>query len=229
MLLSSYFQQLFHAFSFKKFSLFLSIFVLAITLILGSTALVVVFILKPHQPVFSLQAIKLDSYKLDVSGDSTLYVSSVVSLTLIAGNPNKFGVGYSPTVLHLLYQSDDIGMVIVPGFYQPAHSKNLTFETEALFQCVNVSEILSGISRNSRNNDSFQASIVGDVVAEVRLLHVHLPKVKLALECNISIDQSSFMYSVEALHNMKAVKNHTISLPINWQSFSKECSIAVYI
>nr|GME18930.1 NDR1/HIN1-like protein 13 [Ipomoea batatas] len=228
MLSSSCFHQFFHAFSFKKFSLFLSIFVLTITLILGSTALVVVFILKPHQPVFSLQAIRLDSYNLDVS-NSTLYVSSVVSLTLIAGNPNKFGVGYSPTVLHLLYQSEDIGMVIVPGFYQPAHSKNLTFETEALLQCVNVSEILSGISRNSRNNDSFQASIVGDVVAEVRLLHAHLPKVKLALECNISIDQSSFMYSVEALHNMKAVKNHTISLPINWQSFSKECSIAVYI
>ncbi|XP_019194414.1 PREDICTED: uncharacterized protein LOC109188270 [Ipomoea nil] len=226
-MLSSCFQQFFHAFSFKRCSLFLSIFVLAITLILGSTALVIIFILKPHQPAFSLQAIRLESYKLDVSTD--LFVSSVVSLTLMAGNPNKFGVGFSPTVLHLLYQSEDIGMVVVPGFYQPAHSKNLTFETEAVFQCVNVSEILSGISRNSRNNDPFQASIVGDVVAEVRLLHVHLPKFKLALECNISIDQSSFMYSVEALHNMKAVKNHTISLPINWQSFSKECSIAVYI
>ncbi|XP_031106854.1 uncharacterized protein LOC116011434 isoform X1 [Ipomoea triloba] len=226
-MLSSYFHQFFHAFSFKKFSLFLSLFLLAITLTLGSTALILVFILKPHQPVFSLQAIRLDSYNLDVS-NSTLFFSSVFSLTLIAGNPNKFGVGYGPTVLHLLYQSEDIGMVIVHGFYQPAHSQNLTFETEALFHCVNVSEILSGISRNS-GNDPFQASIVGDVVAQVRLLHFHLPKVKLALECNISIDQGSFMYSVEALHNMKAVKNHTISLPINWQSFSKECSIAVYI
>ncbi|XP_031106855.1 uncharacterized protein LOC116011434 isoform X2 [Ipomoea triloba] len=214
-MLSSYFHQFFHAFSFKKFSLFLSLFLLAITLTLGSTALILVFILKPHQPVFSLQAIRLDSYNLDVS-NSTLFFSSVFSLTLIAGNPNKFGVGYGPTVLHLLYQSEDIGMVIVHGFYQPAHSQNLTFETEALFHCVNVSEILSGISRNS-GNDPFQASIVGDVVAQ------------LALECNISIDQGSFMYSVEALHNMKAVKNHTISLPINWQSFSKECSIAVYI
>lgn len=72
-----------------------------------------------------------------------------------------------------------MGMVIVPEFYQPAYSKNLTFETQALFQCVNVGEILSGVSGKSRN-DLVQASILGDVVAEVRLVHVHLPKVKVS-------------------------------------------------
>lgn len=139
-------------------------------------------ILKPQKPNFTLQTLKVQSYNLNVSnsGSDPLF-SSVLCLTLVAQNPNKVGIRYKPTSFHVFNEGVVIGMIQVPAFYQPPHSNNLTLETRAIFYCVNVTQILSNISlkQNSSTKSVTLASILGDVAAQVKILNINLPKVKV--------------------------------------------------
>ncbi|KAL8122744.1 hypothetical protein AgCh_010938 [Apium graveolens] len=118
----------------------------------------VIFVVKPQKPIFSLRTVSLDSYKLDVYSNSTLYVSSVVSLSFNAQNPNK----------------------------------------------------------------------IGDVKAHIQVFHITLPMVKVALECDIYIDDRSLTL-INAAHNIRAVETHLTSFPTYAQSFSSNCSMGLYI
>ncbi|MCD7465659.1 hypothetical protein HAX54_001692 [Datura stramonium] len=123
-------------------------------------------------------------------------------------------------------------MIQVPAFYQPPHSNNLTLETRAIFYCVNVTQILSNISiqQNSSTKSVTLASIFGDVAAQVKLLNVNFPKLKLAVECAINIDQNYIKLSNQMIYSLKAAKHNTISLPMNiGGSFSNKCSACIYI
>ncbi|XP_015162294.1 uncharacterized protein [Solanum tuberosum] len=191
-------------------------------------------VLKPQNPNFTLQKLKVQSYNLNVSnsGSDPLF-SSVISLTLLAQNPNKVGIRYKPTRFHVFNEGVVIGMIQVPAFYQPPRSNNLTLETRAIFYCVNVTQILSNISlqQNSSTNSVTLASILGDVKAQVKLFNVNLPKVKLAVECAINIDQNYIKLSNQMVYSLKAGKSNTISLPMNniRGSFSNKCSASIYI
>lgn len=188
---SSFSREFFLAYSFKRVCFFLLVFAITVIAALGTVALMVIFVLKPQKPIFSVQTLNLDSYKLDVYSNSTLFVSSVVSLSLNAQNPNKVGIRYSRSRLRILNEGLVIGLIRVPEFFQPPHSTNVSVPTRVLFQCVNVSQILSSVSFSSQDDDDDNDSthsiakmrISGDVKAYVRLFHITLPKVKVRTIC----------------------------------------------
>ncbi|CAN4089197.1 unnamed protein product [Withania somnifera] len=220
-----------HLFSFKKILFFLFTFIFLIALVVVAIPSLLFLILKPQQPIFSLQTLKVQSYNLNLSntGSDPLF-SSVVCLTLLAQNPNKVGIRYGPTRFHVFNEGVVIGMIQVPAFYQPPHTNNLTLDARAIFYCVNVTQILSNISlRQSSSIKSVTlASIIGDVAAQVKLLNVNLPK--LAVGCAINIDQNYIKLGNQIIHSLKAAKYNTISLPMNIRgSFSNKCSASIYI
>ncbi|XP_019259971.1 PREDICTED: uncharacterized protein LOC109238002 [Nicotiana attenuata] len=223
-------------FSFKKCCLFLFSFIFLITLVVVVVPSIIFLSLKPQKPVFSIQTLKVQSYKLDVlnnSGSDDLLFSSVISLILIAQNPNKVGIRYTSTRFHVFNEGVVIGMIQVPAFYQPPRSNNLTLEARVIFYCVNVTQILSNISlqQKSSTKSVTLANIFGDVSTQVKLLkYVNFPKVKLAVECAINIDQNNIKLSNQVVNSVKAAKYSTISLPMNITgTFSNKCSASIYI
>lgn len=165
-----------HAHSFKRSCFFLFLFFLFIVLLLGAATLVIVFGLKPRSPVFSLETLTLDLYELNSYLNSTLFVSSVITLTLNSQNPNKLGIRYSPSRLRVYFEGIPIGTIRVPGFLQPSHSYNVTVPTRVLFQCVNVSHVLSEAS----HENIIQMKILGDVKAQLVAFHIiNLLKIKV--------------------------------------------------
>lgn len=188
-----HFQKLWHACSFKRCCLFLVIFLLFIVLTLGVATILVIFILKPQKPVFTFQTISLDWYNLDTYSDSFLFVSSVITLTLNAQNPNKFGLRYGSTRLGLYFEGLPIGVIRVPGFIQPAHSNNVSVPTRVLFDCVNVSQIVDGASlHDGPRKDMIQMNILGDVRAQLLVHHMAFLKIKV---CNASHFIKTKLYS----------------------------------
>ncbi|KAK3013028.1 hypothetical protein RJ639_008229 [Escallonia herrerae] len=130
--------------------------------------------------------------------DSTLFISSVISLTLDAVNPNKVGIRYSRSRLHVFNQGLVIGMIRVPSFYQPAHSKNVSVQTRVLFQCVNASQILSRVPQQHDSIGTFaKTRILGDIRARVQVLQTTLPKFKVALDCEVDIDYNNLAFGNE--------------------------------
>ncbi|KAF3451967.1 hypothetical protein FNV43_RR08063 [Rhamnella rubrinervis] len=104
-----------HAYSFKRFCFCLFLFFLLSIVLLGTASLIIVFVLKPQRPVFSLKTLRLDLYELNAYSGSTLFLSSVITLTLNAQNPNKLGISYRPSRLHLYFQGRRIGTIRVPA------------------------------------------------------------------------------------------------------------------
>lgn len=191
----SLFLEFFLACSFKRVCVFLLIFVITLIVALGTVALMVIFVLKPQRPIFAVQTLNLDSYKLDVFSNSTLFVSSVVSLSLNARNPNKVGIRYSKSRLRILNEGLVIGLIRVPEFYQPPHSANVSVPTRVLLECVNISKLLSTILLPSKDDNDSQHNIArmrisGDIKAYVRLFHLTLPNIKVRIDLSQHFDHS---------------------------------------
>lgn len=177
----SCFQKLCHAYSFKRSCLFLLLFLLLPVVFLGVATLIIIFVMKPQKPVFSLQDVSVDSYKLNAYSGSTLFVSSVITLTLNAQNHNKVGIWYTPSHLEALYDGVPIGTIRIPGFLQPAHSSNVTMQTRLLFPCVNASQIVTEASlQEDSRKTMFQMKILGDVGAHLLVFHIILLKIKVS-------------------------------------------------
>ncbi|KAL0354432.1 UNVERIFIED_CONTAM: GDSL esterase/lipase 5 [Sesamum radiatum] len=177
-------------------------------------------------PVFSLQTVHVESYKLNVTSQNLL-VSSVFSLNMTADNPNKVALSYEPSRFHVLSQGLVVGLIRIPQFHQPPLSKNVSVQTRVLFERVNVSEIMSGSSSSSKG--VFGIRILGDVRAQVRIFHLTLPKIKVALDCDLSVSESKFSVSNEA-HSMRWSHDQMmISVPLSSKTVSKKCSLAILI
>jgi hypothetical protein len=147
---------------------------------IGIAALVVVFILKPQEPRFSLETIRVDSYKLNAYSNSTLLISSVVSLLLNAQNHNKVGIKYSPSRLHIFHQGIPIGLIRVPQFYQPAHSDNVGLTAQISLPRLNVTRIFDqGVSKEKARKNVLQMKILGDARLHLLLSRLTLPKIKV--------------------------------------------------
>ncbi|PIN09549.1 hypothetical protein CDL12_17870 [Handroanthus impetiginosus] len=214
--------------TFMKTCLFLLLFISMIIFLFGIPLLCIILILKPQMPDFSLQTVHIQSYKLNITSQN-LIVSSIFSLNLIAKNPNKVGLSYDSSRFHVLSQGLVVGLIRIPQFHQPPLSNNVSIQTRALFECVNLSEMMY---RNSRKEDSskgvFGIRILGDVGAQVRIFNITLPKIKIALDCDINVNQSKLSVSNQ-VSNMRWSGNHMISLPLNSQTVSKKCSIAILV
>lgn len=176
------FQKLCHPFSFMKCSFFLFIFLLFIIIILGLAAVIVIFIVKPQKPIFSLETLRVVSVDVNAYSNSTLFVSSVISLVLNAQNPNKFGIKFTPARLHVYIEELPVGVIRVPGFNQPARSHNVNVATRVLVHCLNVSQMMSGDqSQDESTQNVAQIKLLGDITLHLQLLHITMPKIKVAL------------------------------------------------
>ncbi|KAK6911813.1 Late embryogenesis abundant protein, LEA_2 subgroup [Dillenia turbinata] len=171
----------------------------------GVFALIIVG-LRPQKPAFTPQTINIEAYEFDTLSGSLLYVSSVLSLTLLAQNPNKVKLTYHPSRLHVFYQGIRIGVISVPGFDQPAHSSNISIHARALLSCVNLIPIIAG------RKTIIQMQILGDITAHLHLLRIitlrikvlslnmsltvsltveYLSVINVALDCDLSADKRS--------------------------------------
>ncbi|XP_057772990.1 NDR1/HIN1-like protein 6 isoform X2 [Salvia miltiorrhiza] len=184
-------------FSFKKTLLFFLLFIFLVIFIVGVPLLCMFFVLKPKMPDFSLQNLDVESYKLDLSSQN-LVVSSVFALNLKADNPNKVGLSFEASRFYVLSQGLVVGLIRIPQFHQPPLSKNVSVQTRVLFECVNVSEIMD---RNSRKYQSSKGAS-----DDIRILGDVSAQVRIF---NIVLPKIKF------------------SLPLNSQTVSKKCSLAI--
>ncbi|KAL6496909.1 hypothetical protein OROGR_028838 [Orobanche gracilis] len=218
-------------FPFMKTSLFLILTISSLLILfLGVPLLCIILILKPHMPDFSIKTVHVKSYKLDISSEN-LMVSSFFSVHLIAENPNKVGLSYDPCRFHVLSRGLVVGLIRIPEFHQPPSSKNVSVETRVSLESVNVSEMMYGSSEEDGDDPSSGVSglrMLGDVRVHVRVFRIASPKVKIALDCNINVNQSRFSFNSE-VHGMKSNHNPLISIPFNSQTVFKKCSIAIVV
>ncbi|XP_065869344.1 uncharacterized protein [Euphorbia lathyris] len=209
--------------SLKTCCFFSFILLLLILISIG----ILIFILKPQQPKFSLSTIKVNSYKLSVSSNSSLLVSSVVSLILTAQNHNKIGIKYSPSWFYLYYHGIQVGVVKIPGFYQPPHSENVAVTAQISLHSLNVSKIIS--DDLSLISKGIPMKVLGDVAVQVIFIHITSPKIKVALECDINVNYKDLPFKSYDFLNMDAFQDHLASFPSNYKSSSKKCTLSMYL
>ncbi|KAL2555181.1 uncharacterized protein Fot_08800 [Forsythia ovata] len=170
-------------------------------------------------PIFSVQTVDIESYKIDVNNsDQSIFVSTVSSLILKAENPNKVGLSYGASRFHVLSQGLVVGLIRIPQFHQPPLSKNVSVEMRVLFECMNISQIMA-----SADGNIFQIRISGDIRAQVGILNITFPKLKVALDCDLSISHLSFRNQVWIQNN------NMISLPLNSKAFSNKCHFGILV
>ncbi|KAG5228875.1 NDR1/HIN1 protein [Salix suchowensis] len=218
-----------NACSFRTCFLFVLFLLLFIVIAIGIAAMVVVFILKPQEPRFSLETIRVDSYKLSAYSNSTLLISSAVSMLLNAQNHNKVGIKYSPSRLHIFHQGVPIGLIRVPQFYQPAHSDNVGLTAQISLPRLNVTQIFDqGVSKEKARKNAVQMKILGDARLHLQFSHLTLPRIKVALECDIDFNYTEFAFK-DKLFSMKVVQDLIASFPVKSESISKKCKLAFYL
>ncbi|KAJ9190458.1 hypothetical protein P3X46_001660 [Hevea brasiliensis] len=224
-------QGLYNACSFKGCCLFAFTFLLFIVIAIAISALVVIFIFRPQEPRFSLSTIRVNSFRLSLYSSSTLFISSVVSLTLNAQNHNKVGIKYIPSKLNIYNHGIPIGLIRVPGFYQPAHSDNIKVTTQISLHCVNVSQILSeSLLQDKARKKVVQVKAIGDIRVQLFLFRLASPKIKIALDCDIDLDYAELLFkNYELFNNMDVVQHHLATFPGKSASFSKKCTLALYL
>ncbi|XP_062154264.1 NDR1/HIN1-like protein 10 [Alnus glutinosa] len=214
--------------SFKRCCCCLLIFLVFIVVAVGVAILIVIFLLKPEKPFFSFQTVKLDWYELDAYSGSVLFVSSVMTLTLNAQNPNKVGLRYSPSRLNVYYEGVPIGVIRVPGFFQPAHSNNVSVRTRVLFHSVNVTQLVAGASlQDGSRKDIIQMNILGDVRVQLLVFDMNFLKIKVALDCDINIDYKELALESE-VYITRVVQKHFASFPPNSKFIFMKCALAFY-
>ncbi|XVF25277.1 hypothetical protein REPUB_Repub13aG0199200 [Reevesia pubescens] len=213
----------------RRCCFFLSVYFIIIVATVGLGGLIVVVVLKPQKPVFAIENITLDAYQLNVYSNSTLFISSVASLVLNASNPNKIGIRYSPSRFQLYLEGLPIAVIRVPGFFQPAHSNNVSLRTRVLVPCVNVSQVLGGGWLQDRQGQNIvPMKLSGDTKVNLHFLRITLPRIKVALDCEINFEYRELAFLNEAYSN-KAAQNLVASFSNDSQSFVKKCTLAIYI
>ncbi|KAK8641920.1 hypothetical protein V6N13_011288 [Hibiscus sabdariffa] len=146
----------------RRCCFFLSLYLLLIVSTVGLGGLMVVFVLKPQKPVFSVQTVTLDAYQLNVYSNSTLQV--------LSGG----------------WLQDQQGQNIVP------------------------------------------MKLSGDIKVNLHFLHITLPKIKVALDCDMNFEHRDLEFLNE-VYNKKAAKDLYASFFNGSKSFLKKCALAIYI
>ncbi|KAG1334387.1 putative NDR1/HIN1-like protein 10 [Cocos nucifera] len=195
--------------------------------ILTAAILVIIFVLKPKKPIFHLHAIQLGSFKLDAtSSKEGNDSSSVLSMLFVTQNPNKFGIRYSSSALGILFEGNPIGIIEVPTFYQPSHSRNETVLMHVLFKQLNISRFISGELMNSSSDGyHIEIRVIGGILAQPHVSNFSLPKIKLSLDCRISINYGAFALS----RGLSSLKSDKVLLISNFPHLSQKCSLALCI
>ncbi|KAH0460422.1 hypothetical protein IEQ34_011085 [Dendrobium chrysotoxum] len=179
-------------------------FILVSFLLVSSSILFILLFLKPRKPIFHLHSIHLDSIKLDTSSGKGVYLqASTASLLFVAQNFNKFGIRYSPSNFGMIYESNPVGVVKVPGFYQPPNGTNVTVIMHVMLERVNISRFINAKTGNNRGNSSegnqIEVQIVGIVRARIHVINFSFPMMKFSLDCSIKVDYGAETFSKGAM------------------------------
>lgn len=153
---------------------YLVVFIIFLVLALLTAAiLLILFVLKPKKPIFHLNSINVDDFKLNVSSPSKEVSVSYLtaSLLFISQNPNKLGIKYSSAELVVLYETRPVGTVDVPTFYQPANSTNVTVTMYVSIQQFNLSGLIDGTH--------VEVQILGGIGVQAHVLNFPLPRIKV--------------------------------------------------
>ncbi|WCJ39316.1 hypothetical protein M5689_020312 [Euphorbia peplus] len=67
--------------------------------------------------------------------------------------------------------------------------------------------------------------VLGDVAVQLLVFHIRLPKIKVALECDIDINYKDLPFKNYDFLNMDAFQHNLASFPSNSESSSKKCKI----
>ncbi|XP_038899414.1 NDR1/HIN1-like protein 13 [Benincasa hispida] len=215
-------EQICTLYTLKRFCFFLFVVALFSIIAIAIAALPVIFLLKPREPIFSLQSLRLDWYNITVRSGSPI-LSSVFTLTLNSQNPNKIGIKYSPARLLLIYDGTAvIGTIRVPEVFQPARSVDQSVRTRLLLHQFDV-DLLETIQ------EFVEMKIIGDVGVELFVLHMAVIKMKVALKCDVDVDYRKLNFREEILGNGATVEKALDSIPSNSKPMSTNCGVAFYL
>ncbi|KAG6575419.1 hypothetical protein SDJN03_26058, partial [Cucurbita argyrosperma subsp. sororia] len=209
-------------YTLKRFCLFLLFIALFSIIAIAIAALPVIFLLKPRQPIFSLESLRLDWYNISLNSASP-FISSVFTLTLKSQNPNKIGIKYSPSRLLLIHDGNAmIGTIRVPEVFQPARSDDRSVRTRLLLHRFNVDLF-------DATPEFVEMKIIGDVGVELFVLHMAVIKMKVALNCNVDVHYRGLNFKEELLGNGATVAKALDSFPSNSNTTATKCGVAFYL
>ncbi|XP_022146491.1 uncharacterized protein LOC111015690 isoform X2 [Momordica charantia] len=216
-------QQICTIYTLKRFCIFLLFIAIFSVIAVLIAALPVILLLKPREPIFSLQSLRLDWYNISVKSGSS-FVSSVFTLTLNSQNPNRIAIKYSPSRLLVIYDGNAvIGTIRVPEVFQPARSDDRSVRTRLLLHRFNVDLF-------DATRELAEIKVVGDVGVELLVLHMAVLKMKVALNCDVIVNYRELNFRNEVLDNGSGtIKKALGSFGSNSQTMSTNCGIAFYL
>ncbi|KAJ4750787.1 Harpin-induced protein [Rhynchospora pubera] len=163
-----------------------------------AVALFVVLVVKPHKPSFDLNQVSVQyllvtapsaslASSTPVPTSSNPYLSLNITLLFTAVNPNKVGIRYGSTDFEVMYHGVPLGVAVVPGFEQPAHSSRVVRSTVSVDHFDVTQAGALDLVRDAAVNDRVELRITGDVGARILVLGLTSPRVQVSVDCVIVI------------------------------------------
>lgn len=209
--------------SWKRCCCCISTVFLVIGILITAIALVIVLVLKPKKPEFSLNSAKVESLMIEKPPNMPPSLAMNISIIFRASNPNKVGIKYSASKFYVFYNGGmPIGVVYVAAFYQPSHS-NTTFTAQVVTKLNSLQSPAMDLLKDATVNRRLKMRITGDVGVQVRFLQINSPKIQLAVDCQIVGTPGQY-----AMRSKTPGRNR-ISLFHSPVSFKPFCSILMYI
>eukprot|EP00252_Welwitschia_mirabilis_P010351 TRINITY_DN23569_c0_g1_i1.p1 TRINITY_DN23569_c0_g1~~TRINITY_DN23569_c0_g1_i1.p1 ORF type:complete len:223 (+),score=4.03 TRINITY_DN23569_c0_g1_i1:242-910(+) len=177
------------SFSFTKCCCCVISVMCVLAAVIGVIVLIVLVVLRPRRPEFNLQSVAVEGLSVESGGSdgSGWTVRASIGMVFRAYNPNKVGINYRPSRLYVLYNGIPLGVAWLPALYQAAHS-NTTVPTRVVVSGVTFpTPLAQDLARDAAANDRVPLRLTGDVAANIRVIGVNSPKVKVTLDCQIVI------------------------------------------
>ncbi|KAK9022703.1 hypothetical protein V6N11_002947 [Hibiscus sabdariffa] len=97
---------------------------------------------------------------------------------------------------------------------------------ECLFQFDSV--LSGGWLQDQQGQNIVPMKLSGDIKVNLHFLHITLPKIKVALDCDMNFEHRDLEFLNE-VYNKKAAKDLYASFFNGSKSFLKKCALAIYI
>ncbi|KAK8950845.1 hypothetical protein KSP39_PZI003672 [Platanthera zijinensis] len=201
---------------------------LVFILLLSSSILLVLLILKPKKPTFHLNSVHLNHMKLDASsGKGIILQPSLASLRFVAQNSNKFGIRYKAANFAMIYENNPVGVVEIPGFYQPPNRTDVALIMHVLLQRVNISRFISEKMEFNGGSPSksahIEVQIVGSIRARIHVVSFSFPFIKVCVDCRIQLDFGAETFR----RGVTFVKTREALVLSKFPHLSQKCSLDV--
>ncbi|XP_020593023.1 uncharacterized protein LOC110033399 [Phalaenopsis equestris] len=151
----------------------------------------------------------------------------MASLLFVTQNFNKFGIRYSSSNFGIFYDRNLVGVVEVPGFYQPPNGTNVTVIVHILVKRFSIGRFINAKTddkgSNSSNGTGIEVRIVGRVRARIHVNNFSFPVMKVNVDCSIKADFGAETFS-KGLKFMKPNKDLVLT---KFPHLYQKCSFAL--